>query len=330
VRIPAPASDLAAAQVGERIVLTFSPPTKNTDGSPAELPSSVEVRRLVEERQADPAPVGEEEFLARSELAIEIAGDSLPKHLRDGRWVIEDAHPFADRAVAYRKRFRYAARTINRKRQTAGLSNQVWIAPVPIPDPPGEISFLLDQEFVRLTWKEPPTGADPPHSAHLVGYNVYRTEDPSRIPAVPMNPDPIRDAVFEDRRFEFEKTYYYAVSVVASTATPAAESLPSRLVAVQTRDTFPPSAPTSLHAVPQEGGVALLWSPSEAPDVVGYRVYRRDLSSGDEKAVVAEPALALSFRDSETRAGGRYEYRVAAVDRFKNEGPPRTITIEVP
>lgn len=330
VRVPMPARDLSAKQYGDRIRLNVALPNQNTDGSPAEPLLFVEVMRVMEDRGADPVPVGEEEFLKRAEVVTEITADRLANQIQDGRLVYEDALNFENRDIIFLKGFRYGVRFVNRKRQTAGLSNQVVVAPVVIPDPPAEVLSELSQDSIRLSWMPPTQAGTRAPFAKIVGYNVYRTESAKSIPAVPINSELIRTTEFEDRNFEFEKTYFYAVSVVVRESAPVAESRPSRLVAVPTRDTFPPAAPQNLNAVAQEGGVVLLWSASEAPDVVGFRIYRKELGTGEEKTLLADPLLTIGFRDPNARSGGKYEYRVAAVDRYRNEGPAATVTIEVP
>ena len=49
VRFPRPASDLAVSQSADTIVLTFSEPVVNTDGSPATTLRSVQILRLNED-----------------------------------------------------------------------------------------------------------------------------------------------------------------------------------------------------------------------------------------------------------------------------------------
>ncbi|MGO9393919.1 MAG: hypothetical protein ACLP7A_04820, partial [Desulfobaccales bacterium] len=67
-------------------------------------------------------------------------------------------------------------------------------------------------------------------------------------------------------------------------------------------------------AVPTSQGVELRWEPSAAPDVAGYRVYRR--SPGEARAVKLTPGLLTKpyFVDTGVQRGQTYYYYVTAVD----------------
>jgi fibronectin type 3 domain-containing protein len=77
-------------------------------------------------------------------------------------------------------------------------------------------------------------------------------------------------------------------------------------------------------------GVELRWELSPAPDVAGYRVYRR--SSGEEKFTRLTPELLKKpyFVDAQVRRGQTYHYSVTAVDdspRANESLPSETMSI---
>lgn len=330
VRTPKPAVDLAARQYSDRVVLTLSMPTENTDGSALTTLASVQLFRLTGDRTESAAPIGEEEFLKISELVFDVPAEQLSQHLREKTLVFEDPLIFENRSLIYVKGFRYASRFINRKRQTAGLGNQVYVTPVAIPEAPAGISAELAQGYVRLQWTPPQNNTDKSRPARIAGYNVYRTEDPQKLPQTPRNAELLLSAQYEDRSFEFEKTYNYAISVVGSKERPYAESSPSAVLTVRTKDTFPPGMPQDLNAVAEKAVVILLWRASQDPDVAGYRVYRKDGGAGERKLLQADLVTTFSYRDEKVPAGLKYEYHVSAVDRFGNEGVSAAATVEVP
>jgi hypothetical protein len=227
----------------------------------------------------------------------------------------------------HRQGLRYAVRFINRKNQAAGLSNQVFIAPVPMPAAPDPPVFEVAEDRIRVVWKEPRTNTDGSTPPTVAGYNVYRAEKPDGFGAAPLNDSLLQRPEFEDRSFEFGKTYYYSVSIVGSRENPYAESRPSEPAVVTPRDTFPPGAPVNLNAVAEGGVVILLWSAPSATDIAGYRIYRR--VEGAER-VLLEPELLneLSYRDSKVEAGRSYTYSVHAVDTHGNEGPPAETSVD--
>jgi fibronectin type 3 domain-containing protein len=169
-------------------------------------------------------------------------------------------------------------------------------------------------------------GSVPPR---IAGYNVYRSEDPKSFSAVPLNHEPVKNPEFEDRNFEFDKTYFYCVSVVGSRENPYAESLASTSATVVARDTFPPGAPQNLNAVVAGPAVLLLWVPPPQRDVAGYRIYRRLEGEPATPMLQQELVKTPSFRDEKAQQGKTYIYRVTAVDTHGNEGPAAEAAVEV-
>lgn len=332
VKVPSPSTDLTAQEHSDGIVLTVSMPTLNTDGSPVSTLKEIkeiEVFRITEAHRGPSLPLPQEEFLWRAERMVAVS-DDFSRFLRGLVLVFTDELPAANRAAAYRKSFRYAVRFINAKNQTAGLGNQVAIAPVPLPLPPADLSSEAGQDFVRIRWSEPVTNDDDSRPARIAGYKIYRSEDPESPSPAPLNDSLSIKPEYEDRAFQFDKTYYYVVSVVASAGNPYAESRGSAPLTVSTVDKFPPGAPNDLHAVLDRGIVILLWTAPEAPDIAGYRVYRAGGTEGAPRLLGQESVAALSLRDEAVQPGTQYRYSVRAVDTHGNEGPPAEASIEIP
>ncbi len=149
------------------------------------------------------------------------------------------------------------------------------------------------------------------------------------MPPNPLNAAPITQPQFEDRSFQFDKTYFYAVSVVGSAHDPYAESQPSAVLTVKPVDTFPPGEPKNLNAVAENGVVILLWAAPDDTDVAGYRIYRRETGSAKRVSLAPELVITLSYRDNQVAPGKTYEYSVTAVDSHGNEGQPATVPVEV-
>jgi hypothetical protein len=145
-----------------------------------------------------------------------------------------------------------------------------------------------------------------------------------------------------DRTAESGQTYHYTAqrvrSVTLAGSTPATphklelRSASSSPITVLLRDTFPPSAPTGLAAIP--GGITpadrsidLSWEPNTDSDLAGYIVYRQQISP---TGALIEPSTRLNstpvpgpaFRDKTAASGQRYAYRVTAIDAAGNESAP--------
>ena len=307
-------------------MLTVSIPSNNTDGSSPTNLQTVEVLRLREEGGKRPASLSEEEFLNQAVRILSITANQFRDFLHGNTLVIRDPLSLPRKSAIYAGSFCYAVRFINNKNQTAGLSNQALIAPVPIPSAPSGLSAEVFEDLIRLSWKPPTENMDGSRPARIAGYNVYRSETPKGFPFAPINPLLLQKPEFEDHDFQFDRSYYYGISVLGSIENPYAESLPSAAFLVIPRDVFPPDPPQNLNAVVEDNIVILLWAPSSAMDVAGYRIYRKDLQSGEKQLLSKELVTTLSFRDSGGQTGKRYEYSVTAVDTHGNESPSAQTT----
>ena len=103
---------------------------------------------------------------------------------------------------------------------------------------------------------------------------------------------------------------------------------PTRIAMPEKRDPPPPVTDTLVVATSQ--GVELRWEESPAPDVAGYRVYRR--STGEEKYTRLTPELIKKpyFVDAQVKRGQTYHYYVTAVDdspRANESLPAETMSI---
>jgi hypothetical protein len=148
-----------------------------------------------------------------------------------------------------------------------------------------------------------------------------------------------------DRTAQIGHTYRYTAQRVRSVEeggqTLHVRGLPSAVVIVEMKDVFPPEVPVGLVAVPgfasatndstQKPTIDLSWEPDMEPRVAGYRVYRRDLDGDATKAWQQLTSVLLpsaAYRDLSVVAGGRYAYRVTAVDAAGNESAPSDQVVE--
>jgi hypothetical protein len=330
VRIPKPAADLAARQGADAILLTVSKPAQNTDGSKADTIAEVEVLRLREDasRGISAAPLQASQFMKQATTIFSVRADSFAKYLNGDSFAFQDAVSQPDGSSLYNTALRYAVIFINKKNQAAGLSNQVVITPAPIPLAPSGFSVALTEKFIALKWNAPSENMDGSKPPRIAGYNIYRAEGSQKLPAVPINSKPVDKAEFDDRDFEFDKTYSYAVSTVGSSQNPYAESLPSEIRSIEAKDVFPPAPPENFTAIFEGGFVVLLWAPSPATDVAGYRIYREDDKTATRVLLQKELITVLNFRDTHIEPDRRYKYTIQAVDAHGNESPQTQTEIE--
>jgi len=155
-----------------------------------------------------------------------------------------------------------------------------------------------------------------------------------------------------DRSALIDRTYRYTAQRVRTVElggqTLELRSAPSAAVTVAVRDVFPPEVPAGLVAVPgflnpgdqgspatpgvagssaaQRSAIApaidLSGEPDVEPRVAGYRVYRREGSSGAWQLLTAELVSVAGWRDATVVAAHTYAYRVTAVSTAGNESAP--------
>jgi hypothetical protein len=323
VRIPKAAIDLKAHQLSDAVVLTVSKPTQNTDGSEATL-EHIELFRLSVDggRQNNPESIPEDQFMKQAAHILSIPSAGLSTYLQETVFVLKDKLDLPDATPIGSRSFRYAVLFTNSKGEAAGFSNQALIALIPLPGPPSGLAITVTEGAVHLAWTKPTENLDGSRPPRLYGFNIYKSEDAQKIPATPINDHPVPESEFEDRDFEFDKTYYYAVQTVANLKDPYAVSLLSDAKAIETRDAFPPAPPENFHALPDNDGILLLWTPSASADVAGYRIYRRDVESASRLPLEQELITFLSYRDRSAPRGQPLEYTIQAVDKHGNESVP--------
>jgi len=322
VLIPKPAVDLSARQSTDSIVLSVSMPDQNTDGSAVTTLRNVDLLRLTEGPSQSDDPLPEEQFLKRSARILSIPAPRFSEYLEEKTLILPDKLLVPEGSDFGSFAFRYAVLFVNNKNQAAGLSNQVVIKPVPMPLPPAELSAELTEDFIRLKWLPPSRNMDGSKPARIAGYNIYRSEEAGKFASTPVNPIPAQNPGYEDRSFQFDRTYYYAVSTVGSINNPYAESGLSNVISTVTRDIFPPLPPGNFTAVLDGESVVLFWTASPSGDLAGYRIQRIDEGSGARQPLMDELVTALSYRDS--GADQKYRYSIVAVDTHGNESAPVT------
>lgn len=245
------------------------------------------------------------------------------------------------------------------------------LAEVPLvapPLPPGPPAVTYNAAAASIVWEEPPTFRLPVQAAAVVPptlqsrpvlpgptpsafvvYDVAASGDPDlRRPLRLGPPGPM--ASFTDTAVGFGSIRCYAVRVVDYVgpgpaaqppgAAPAAagaqaglqvlgESSPATCVVLT--DTFPPVAPAGLIAVADADGISLIWNENTEPDLAGYLVLRGTAPDATLQPLTVEPIEVTAYQDIDVTAGGRYVYRIVAVDTAvpPNASPPSAPVTEV-
>jgi len=285
-RVPQRVADLSASQQGARIVVQFTLPSHTTENLDITKPLRVELR-------VGPAdnPPQTEAWEAAAKLFDNIPTDrpavkySLPAAEWTGRDVVIGVKIFSENG------------------RTAGWSNLAKLSVVEPLAPPVDVQVQAVAGGVRITWN----GVAPP-------YRIYRRT------SADANASPLQEidlATFTDPSAEYGTKYYYSVEAYQTGGDIHATSERSAEVEITPEDKFPPPVPAGLAAVASTASIELVWEPSAAPDLAGYRIYRALGTGSFEK--LAETREAPSYSDAKIESGKSYRYAVTAFDKAGNE-----------
>jgi len=335
LKLPTPVTDLAVARIGDRVNLKWTMPRRTTDKLPLKGPQPVQICRRVGEGPCQ--VVGTASFPPEKAASYD---DALP----------------ADLAVGAPRSLAYAINVLSPRGRSAGASNIAFTAAGAAPPPFLDARAEITANGVLLQWQPaalPETdrkiliertllsapratesgrvgpGDKPksPFGGSAPGLDKVRT----LIVALPPGADSGKAL---DADAAFDQRYSYRISRVA-TATLLGRSVDvegpaSAEIVVDTKDVFPPAAPTGLAAVasPQDGAIDLSWSPNTEADLAGYAVYRSEADSAPKRISAPDRLLdSPSFRDATAQPGREYRYSVVAIDRDGNQSP-RSAQIE--
>lgn len=342
--IPKATSDLVVTQRGDKVILSWSYPALTTAGRSLTDIRRIHVFRYIEELPVpaagrdpeatvageidptEPEPVAlfrrlpqitAAQFAKLSGRIESIEKANLPAASFGARLVYEDDPPFAS-TEGRPVRVTYAVATESPDAR-GDLSNLVTIVPLAVSTPPADVIATPAAEGIVLAWSAPTSAAKGSGAPVVRGYNVYRTtaDGTPDIFATPVNPTPVEGTTYTDAPAYGD--YEYRIRSVASTS-PLIESEPSAAVKATYRDVVAPPPPASITVLIETKATRLIWDASDAPDLAGYHIYRRE--EPYRLKLTVGPARETQFVDISVDLGITYSYEVTAVDKSGNESAP--------
>ena len=334
--IPQAATDLKVRQRGLEVVAEFGYPKATVAGLPLQGLDQVTLYAL-ERPVAAPAPapaapaapaapgtaapavpaapaaalpmpdprefaVAAKPFLALSgaELASAISGDRITVRFR-----------LAEPLPAEMPARIFGVRTHAAGGELSDWSNLAGLQPRAPAAPPTQFTAVAKKSGIELAWSP----AAPP-----AGYNVYRRDAARTSYGEPVATLDATASTTTDTGVTYGRRYIYALTAIGSRV-PLSESALSPEVEIDYQDRFAPAPPAELSALASVGEVRLVWPASPEADVAGYVVERAD-PEADFHRVNAEPVAALELTDRGLSSGFTFRFRVAAIDKSGNLGPP--------
>jgi hypothetical protein len=317
LRLPATVDNLAALRKGDRVTLTWSPPTETTDHQLIHWPTTTRICRMLNQY-----PIN-----ACGEPVKEIKSSELVSVAPTGRRPLvsfEDVLPPA--LIAAQNQATYAIEVVNQRGHSAGLSNQVRTPLLPAAPPPSDFRATLDAQGPLLEWDVRSIPAPSPGVSYRL--RIYRrARGKTDFALASEQPYRLGENEARDSNFEWEQEYDYRITAVTVLVAPGrpvveVEGDDSKLVHLVAHDVFPPAIPSGLQAVFSSVGqkpfIDLTWAPDTESDLAGYLVYRRTAGSAFTSVTTA-PVKAPAWRDNDVHPGKKYYYTVTAVDVRGNQ-----------
>ncbi len=298
--VPKAITDLGALVREGRVVLQWSLPRENTDGSDLVDLVGFKVLRGSPEEGCEDCP----------ERLVPVAEVDLAPGVN--HWIEANRVFWADRGLRAGKKYLYRVRAFNRRGHFSQGSNRVelqWDIP---PSPPKQFQGVAGDGVVKLQWVA---------AKEAGGYNIYRSEKGEGFSLSPLNPRPIKETYYRDTGVVNDVEYRYVVRSVRKAGETLIEGDSSTPIIVAPVDLIAPSRPTGLAAFPLAEGMELTWIANPESDVVGYRVYRRRVFEPKFERLTDEIVRETFYLDRDVRTGEEYDYGVTAIDgsRHQNE-----------
>jgi hypothetical protein len=341
--VPQAVTDLAGAQSGNDVILTFTLPKETADRRPLKQFPAIEIyRSFVAPSPSANAGVSATQPPTNAALLVTIPSAMVDHYAVQNHVRYPDSLKEKDFAQHIDWIARYMVRTRASPKRSSPDSNPVDVRIYPALDPIEDLKAEVTHSAIVLTWTPPQktlAGAAPA----IAAYRIYRAEketlgtentaaentvssgEPADLKFLFTKIGEADSPSFRDAQFEFGKMYVYSVRTVAQYPDEMLESGHSKFAVVTPRNVFPPSAPEGLVVVlvPAQGEIPayldLSWAINPETDIAGYNVYRSVQVGVSGTRANRELLLTPAFRDMNTEPGRRYFYTVTAVDRSGNE-----------
>lgn len=323
VERPERVKDLAVAQVGQRLEISFTLPAQATDGERLSKPVEIQIFRAATPSSQKPpkTPPTLNPWTA-------LLPDDLTRYTRGEKTEYTDRLSDQEFSQSLDTIFTFAIRAFTRgfrgRPVESELSNIAPVAVLDVSGPPANLQPHTTENAIELSWSIPSLSLTGRPVTTLAGYRVYRSamENPGSFRTL----GEIQSPPFRDLSFRFGHKYTYKVRAVFKEGDWTADSEDSLPVPVTPLDIFPPAPPRGLSAVYTAQAVEVIWTANTEPDLAGYNLYRQE-DSGTPHRINKELLPTPIYHDTSVEPGRKYSYRATAVDLANNESQPSEETI---
>lgn len=312
--VPQAIKDLMAKAEGNAIIMNFSVPTKNTDGSPLNDLRGFKVLRSMRklDEGCENCP---RKFIPLIDIEYQQPSAQLPTK--------GEKKEFRDTNLSYGTEYQYKLLSYNSHEDFSRESNVAKAFFDIPPSPPQGLKVDAGDRRVNLSWKEVEILSDGSPSREPILYNCYRTEEGKQFPFEPVNEKPVEVTSYQDVELRNDQKYTFRIHAVRKVGDGWVESEGSSIVSATPVDLIAPTTPLGLTAFWTEGGISLRWEGSPEMDVLCYNIYRRAEGEANYQRVNTQPLKETIWLDTKVTHDKVYFYAISAVDSAlrRNESP---------
>ncbi len=300
--VPAEVREFRLSQEGDALVLSWLLPKVNLLGQPLTQVQGCRVYRC-EVSGMSPEATCPLNFVLYADIDL--------AYPQQGE-VRGEAFIFQDRELAPDHRYFYRVAAYDQDGYLGSWSHTLSHVWGWLPRPPLDLQAAPGDRLVALRWSPVSQLTNGSPAMDLAGYLIYRREGSGAWSK--LSPEPVPQTAFQDVAVLNQVEYTYKVQAVRRLGGELLASGDSPLRTARPEKLTPPPPLLGLLAVPTSQGVELRWQPSPAPDLAGYRLYRRSPGEGQARRLTPELLTKPYFVDSRVQPGQTYYYYVTAVD----------------
>lgn len=308
--VPLTTSDLDLRQQGNMLFFELGYPSTTASGLALGGIDAVELFELVKPATTEGGlpNVDPREFESAAKSITTLRGSELTAAVTGDR--IQLRLPMADPLPEPATASFFAVRTLKGD-ETSDLSNRVGLVPAEPPTPPTALELEAKRASVELRWQYDDDSVE--------GFEIYRRDARQRGYAEAIKRVAGEDRSFKDAGARYGNRYIYTVRAVKSIE-PLVLSAEAGEREIEYEDTFAPPLPRNFVALAERGSVRLRWDASNADDVAGYILYRRE-PGRDFHPITDRPIQELEYVSGGLTAGFTYSFKIQVVDEEGNESP---------
>ena len=208
---------LTILQQGEGLLIGWSLPTRNLDGSPAEDLSGFRILRMTFSAEDGCSNCRQPDDL-RANIDLAYA---------DPAYRIGDRFYWRDQQLTPGTGYRYLVQPLSAGGRTGAAADISQVLKLP-PPPPEGLQVTHEDGIARLSWQQPALDS----GMELLGFQVYRRRDATPFPPIPLNPQPLQTTELVDESPRDGHLYEYRIGTLVRVGDIRLESVPSTCLRV--------------------------------------------------------------------------------------------------